>query len=309
MNTLNFKFKSKDGTDIYVNKWSLVEDVKPKGVVQIAHGMAEHIDRYLSFAKALVNEGYVVYGNDHRGHGKTASSPDNIGYFADENGWDLVVDDMHELTNIIKKENSDVPIFIFGHSMGSFLSRTYICNYGKDIKGVILSGTGGDPGLIGNIGIFLAKREMRKHGKKTRSKRMDKLSFGSFNKAFKPNRTDFDWLSRDISEVDKFVEDPLCGEVFTAGFFYDMLLGLRNLMKKDNLTKIPKELPIYLISGEKDPVGKNTRGVLQVFNTYKNIGIKDIKYKFYKDARHEMLNEINKEEVYNDVIHWLNEHC
>lgn len=309
MNTLNFKFKSKDGTDIYVNKWSLREDVKPKGVVQIAHGMAEHIDRYLSFAKALVDEGYVVYGNDHRGHGKTAASPDNIGYFADENGWDLVVDDMHELTNIIKKENSDVPIFIFGHSMGSFLSRTYICNYGKDIKGVILSGTGGDPGLIGNIGIFLARREMRKHGKKIRSKRMDKLSFGSFNKAFKPNRTDFDWLSRDINEVDKFVEDPLCGEVFTAGFFYDMLLGLRNLMKKDNLTKIPKELPIYLISGEKDPVGKNTRGVLQVFNTYKNIGIKDIKYTFYKDARHEILNEINKEEVYDDILHWLNEHC
>lgn len=309
METINFKFKSNDGIDIYANKWTFDKNIQPKAIIQIAHGMAEHIDRYSRFANSLVNEGYIVYGNDHRGHGKTAGSHENIGYFSDNNGWDLVVNDMHQLTNIIKKENPDIPVFLFGHSMGSFLSRTYINRYGKDIEGVILSGTGGDPGLLGNIGIYLTKLEMKKKGKRNRSKRMDKLSFGSFNKCFKPNRTDFDWLSRDTKEVDKFIKDPLCGEIFTTGFFYDMLTGLKSLMKKENIDKVPKELPFYLISGEKDPVGKNTKGVLQAYNSYKKAGIKDIKYKFYKEARHEMLNEVNKEEVYTDIINWLNEHC
>jgi alpha-beta hydrolase superfamily lysophospholipase len=307
MKTENFKFKSSDGTNIFVNKWSLEEDAKPKGVIQIAHGMAEHSYRYSGFAQALTSDGFAVYANDHRGHGKTAASED-IGYFSDENGWNLVVEDMHTLTNIIKRENPNVPVFLLGHSMGSFLSRTYIQQYSKDTAGVILCGTGGDLGLLGNIGMLIAKREIKRIGKRARSKRMDKLSFGNFNKAFKPNRTNFDWLSRDNKEVDKYIKDPLCGEVFTAGFFYDMLGGLKELMKKENIEKIRKELPIYLISGEKDPVGKNTKGVLQAYESYNKAGIKDISYKFYTDARHEILNETNKEEVYKDIIIWLNEH-
>lgn len=308
MENESLTFTSKGGEVIHYNKWIQENNITPKGVVQIAHGMAEHIDRYQSFAKVLTDEGYIVFGNDHRGHGKTAGSPENIGFFADEDGWDVVVEDMHELTKIIKEENPDLPVFIFGHSMGSFLTRTYIQRYGKEIKGVILSGTGGDAGFLGNIGILLAKREMKKKGKRFRSKRMDRLSFGSFNNAFKPNRTSFDWLSRDAKEVDKYIEDSLCGEVFTASFFYDMLSGLKNMMKKENINKIPKELPIYFISGDKDPVGKNSKGVLQAFNTYRKAGIQDVRYKFYKDARHEILNEINKVEVYKDIIDWLKEH-
>ncbi len=304
----HFSLKAKDGIKVYVTKWTMDNDSKPKGVIQIAHGMAEHVLRYEGFAKALTEEGYVVYGNDHRGHGRTAESPENIGYFADDNGWDLVVEDMYELTNIIKEENPDLPVFLFGHSMGSFLSRTYIQRYGKDINGVILSGTGGDAGLLGKLGILVAKREIKRKGKRAKSKRMDKLSFGSFNKSFSPNRTGFDWLSRDNSEVDKYVADPLCGEVFSAGFFYDMLKGLKDLNKKGNIEKIPKDLPMYIISGEKDPVGKNTKGVLQAYNSFRKSGIKDVKYNFYKDARHEILNELNKGEVYRDIINWLNEH-
>lgn len=309
MEIKSFVFTSKDRTSIYVNKWTPNEATKPKAIVQIAHGMAEHIERYSDYAKALTNEGYIVYGNDHRGHGKTAGSNENLGFFADENGWDLVVEDMHELTNIIKIENPKLPIFLFGHSMGSFLSRTYMQRYGKDVNGVILSGTGGNSGLLGNVGILLAKREIKKNGKRFRSKKMDKLSFGSFNNAFKPNRTGFDWLSRDTKAVDKYIEDPLCGQIFTTGFFYDMLYGLKKLMKKKYIKKTPKDLPIFFISGDKDPVGKNTKGVYQAIKTYKKIGIKDISYKFYKDSRHEILNEINKEEVYNDIIEWLNKHC
>lgn len=308
MKTENFKFKASDGTSIFVNKWGLEGGVKPKGVIQIAHGMAEYSYRYSGFAQALINDGFVVYANDHRGHGKTAASLEDIGYFSDENGWNLVVEDMHILTNIIKRENQNVPVFLFGHSMGSFLARTYIQKYSEDIEGVICCGTGGDLGLLGNIGILVAKREIKRIGKRARSKRMDKLSFGNFNKSFKPNRTKFDWLSRDNKEVDRYIKDPLCGEIFTAGFFYDMLGGVKELMKKANIEKIRKELPIYFISGEKDPVGKNTKGVLQAYQSYKKAGIKDVSYKFYTDARHEILSETNKEEVYKDIITWLNKH-
>lgn len=301
----NLFFSSRSGINVYFNKW-FDEKIRPKAVVQIAHGMAEHIDRYSDFAKTLTTEGFIVYGNDHRGHGKTAGYPENIGYFADENGWNLVVEDMHELTNIIRKENPDLPIFLFGHSMGSFLSRSYIQIYCKDVDGVILSGTGGDTGLLGYMGILLAKGEMRRKGKKNRSRRMDRLSFGSFNNSFKPNRTDFDWLSRNNNEVDKYVEDPYCGEIFTAGFFYDFLRGIKDLVKKRNIDKISKCLPIYLIAGEKDPVGKNGKAITETYNSYKKAGIKDVSYKIYEDARHEILNEINKYEVYEDIINWLN---
>lgn len=305
MKYTHFKFTSNDGVDIQAAKWQIKNAAKVKGVVQIAHGMAEHIQRYDRFAQALLDAGYIVYGNDHRGHGKTAGAVANIGYFADKNGWNLVVEDMKELTKILKQENPDLPVFLFGHSMGSFLSRTYIQKYGDDIDGVILCGSGGNPGLLGNIAIFLAKREIKSKGAKVRSKRMDRLFFGNFNKPFAPNRTGFDWLSRDSEEVDKYVADPYCGEVFTAGFFHDMLTGLRALNKIENINKIPKELPVYFIAGDKDPVGKNTKGVLQAYRSFKNAGIKDVSYKFYKNARHELLNETNREEVYTDIIRWL----
>lgn len=303
-----FTFNTSDGVQVFVYKWLPDDSSGVKGVVQLAHGMAEHAARYGRFADALTKAGYAVYANDHRGHGKTAGTQDHVGYFADENGWERVVNDMHTLTGIIKKENPGKPFFLFGHSMGSFLSRHYSMLYSKELTGLILSGTGGDPGPLGKIGLIIAKTEAGIRGRKAKSNIMNKLSFGAFNGAFKPNRTDYDWLSRDNAEVDKYINDPWCGAVFTAGFFCDMLGGLAFINKKENIEKISKHLPILIFSGSKDPVGANTKGVTQVYNSLKDMGIGDVTLKFYTDGRHEMLNEINREEVFSDVIAWLDKH-
>ncbi len=307
MKSDSFKFKAKDGTELFVYRW-VPKKGKVKAAVQIAHGMAEQASRYERFAKALVVEGYAVYAKDHRGHGKTAGDLENVGFFAKEDGWVKVVDDMHDLTKIIKKENPKLPVILFGHSMGSMLARHYIFLYGKDIDGVIISGTSGDPGLLGKIGVLVAKWEKKRKGEKFRSELLTKLSFGEFNKPFKPNRTDFDWLSRDDAEVDKYVKDPYCGGVFTTSFFCDLLIGVNAIHDMKNVAKTPKDLPMFIFSGEKDPVGKGGKGVRAVHRMYEKLGVKDLTLKLYPDARHEMLNETNRKEVFADVIKWLNDH-
>ena len=306
MKASTFIYKASDGAKIFAYKWLPSGKTKIRAAVQLSHGMAEHAARYERFAKQLTAAGYAVYANDHRGHGKTAGSLENVGYLGDDHGWEKAVDDMHVLTGLIRKENKKAPIFLFGHSMGSFLSRQYAMLHGGELAGLILSGTGGDPGLLGKIGLFVAKREAAKKGKRTKSPFLDKLSFGAFNKAFKPNRTSFDWLSRDNDEVDKYVADPYCGDVFSAGFFCDMLGGLAFINDRNNIRKIPRDLPVYLFSGSLDPVGANTKGVRQVYNSYIGAGIRDVTYKFYEGGRHEMLNETNRDEVFADVIAWLN---
>jgi alpha-beta hydrolase superfamily lysophospholipase len=306
---VDFTFQTNDGFEIFAKKWFKEGESKPKAIVQMAHGMAEHITRYDSFARELVAHDMYVYGNDHRGHGETGSNTNSIGYFADEQGFEKVVQDMQILTTIIQKEYPDVPVFLFGHSMGSFLSRSYIQLFGDSLSGVILCGTGGNPGLMGKIGKMIAAREIKKKGRKTPSPLLNKLTFDSYNKAFQPNKTEFDWLSRDENEVDKYIDDPLCGGIFTTGFFYDFLSGLGTINKPQNLKLIPSMLPIFLISGSKDPVGgKNGKGVLMSMQSFKQAGIKDVSVKLYEDARHELLNEINKDEVQKDIIHWINTH-
>ncbi|MDP4091097.1 MAG: alpha/beta hydrolase [Bacillota bacterium] len=304
----NFIFKSDDGTDIFVYNWTPDNDVKVKGIVQIAHGMAETAARYERFAETLTGSGYIVYANDHRGHGRTAGSVEKLGYLADNNGFDWLVKDLHQLSVITKKENPSLPLFLLGHSMGSFAAQRYIMLYGDELNGAVLSGSNGKQGMILNLGLLLAKNEIKKHGRKAQSHKLSRMTFGSYNNAFKPNRTEFDWLSRDNHEVDKYIKDQFCGTVFTAGFFYDFLTGLKEIEDKKNLSLIPKKLPIYIFSGEKDPVGKFGKGVIRLLNTYKSYGIKDITYKLYKDGRHEMLNETNRYEVMKDIIHWLNLH-
>jgi alpha-beta hydrolase superfamily lysophospholipase len=207
---------------------------------------------------------------------------------------------------MIKAENPMLPLYLLGHSMGSFLSQRYVQLYGNDIHGLILSGTNGRQGLILDLGLVIATLEIKLKGRKKRSKILNNLSFGSYNNMFKPVRTGFDWLSRDEKEVDKYIEDEYCGGVFTAGFFYDFFKGLKDIEKKTNMALVPKDLPIYIFSGEKDPVGKCTKGVLKLIGEYKSLGIKDINCRFYKDGRHEMLNEINRDEVISDLLQWLN---
>jgi alpha-beta hydrolase superfamily lysophospholipase len=305
-----FSFKTDDGTEIVTKKWIKAKDSKPKAIVQIAHGMAEHIARYDSFAKELVANNLFVFGNDHRGHGETAKKPNgHYGYFADENGFEKVVQDMHQLTRIIESEYPQTPIFLFGHSMGSFLSKRYIQIYGNRLSGVILSGTGGNPGIMGKLGKMIATREMKKIGRKTPSPLLHKLTFGNFNKAFRPNRTEFDWLTRDERQVNQYIDDPQCGGVFTSGFFYDFLDGLGTVHQPRNIDFVPSELPILLISGIKDPVGgRNGIGVMKSMQAFQQAGVRDVSIKLYEDARHELLNEINKNEVQKDIIDWIYNH-
>lgn len=300
-----FTFQTNDGVEIYYCKWDDSENQPPKGVIQIAHGMAEHILRYVDFAQHLVQAGYIVYGHDHRGHGRTAKRDEEIGYFADENGFDKVVDDVKQLTTIIQQEHPHLPIILFGHSMGSFIARRYVQLYGDEIAGAIFCGTGGDPGLLGKLGKIVAMRECRKKGRRTPSPLLDQLSFGNFNKQFEPNRTKFDWLSRDEQQVDLYVEDPMCGEVFTGGFFLDLFSGIELIHRKEEMNKMPKNLPMLFISGDKDPVGNNGKGVKKVVDLYQRAGVKSVSLKLYQNARHEILNETNKEEVFRDIVAWV----
>jgi len=306
MKTEELSFIDSENVTIHYYKWSDDNIVNPKAIVQISHGMAEVAKRYERFAEALTSMGYIVYANDHRGHGKTAGIIENLGYLGDNDGFLWLVKDMQELSVIAKNENIGLPLFLFGHSMGSFLCQRYIQLYGKEINGVILSGTNGKQGLILDLGLLIAKFEINKNGRKAKSNILNKMSFGSYNKSFKPVRTEFDWLSRDTSEVDKYINDDFCGSIFTAGFFQDFFIGLKEIEKNSNISQIPKELPIYLFSGSKDPVGGYTKGVMKLINTYENLGIRDVEYKFYEEGRHEMLNEINKDVVIRDIIKWLN---
>jgi len=298
------KFQSND--DINIVYYKHTPEQNAKAILIITHGMAEHAQRYDGFANFLNKNGIVVFAHDQRGHGKTAGSVENLGFFAEKDGWQKVVNDLGSLIKIAKEEFQNLPIFLLGHSMGSFITRTYILQNSDSVNGAILSGTAGSAGLLGKIGLALTSIIMMFKKKNSLSPLMNKLSFGDFNKAFKPNRTDFDWLSRDNEQVDKYINDRYCGTIFSVGFFNDMMKGLELVNKADSANKIKKDLPIYLFSGDKDPVSKNGKQVKDVFNMYKNVGISDVSMKLYPDARHETLNETNKDEVYNDVLNWIN---
>ncbi len=298
-----FTYKGVDGTEIHARSWVSVQN--PKAIVQIAHGMAEHMGRYDAFAQFLNDQQIIVYGNDHRGHGKTGEAANSIGYFADKDGFETVMEDLYQLTTIIQEKHPNIPIILFGHSMGSFLSRRYVQKYGDVLTGLILSGTGGDPGFIGKVGKYLAKREIKKVGAQTASEKLNKLTFGNYNKKFNPAQTDFDWLTRDRKEIDNYINDPFCGFVCSTGFFYDLLDGLEVIHRMENRKRTPKDLPIFLIAGDKDPVGNYGKGVKEVYKGFQRIGITDITYKLYPGARHEILNELNREEVMKDIFEWI----
>ena len=298
-----FSFLDKEGKEIKCYKW--IPRKKAIGIIQIVHGMTEYALRYDYFAERLCEQGYVVYAHDHRGHGETATSNEERGYIADNEGFDILVEDVKELTDIIKKDNKDLPIIIFGHSMGSFVSQRYIELYGKEIQGLILSGTDGKPQLHTKLGIIISKIEILIRGRKAKSKLMDKLSFGNFNSKFKPNRTNYDWLCSVDEEVDKYIASPMCGFICSTSFYYDLIRGLWKIHKEKNLNSIPKNLPILIFAGDKDPVGNFGKGIINLYECYKRLGINNIKYKLYKSGRHEMLNEKNKDEVIDDILEWI----
>ena len=223
-----FSFIDKEGKEIKCYKWE--SEGEARGVIQISHGMTEYACRYDYVAKKFSENGFIVYAHDHRGHGETSKSEEERGYIADKEGFDLLVEDVKELSDIIKKENEELPLILFGHSMGSFVSQRYIELYGDKIDGVILSGTNGRPDPITKLGIIISRDEMILRGRKAKSKVMDKLSFGDFNSNFKPNRTDYDWLCSVDEEVDKYIADPQCGFVCTTSYYYDLIRGLWKIL-------------------------------------------------------------------------------
>jgi alpha-beta hydrolase superfamily lysophospholipase len=301
----HFTFTDTDNKPIFVYHWGVEGSQTPRAIVQIAHGMAETAARYERFAQVLSVAGYEVYANDHRGHGRTAGHPDQVGIIG-ENGFSKMTDAMAQLTDEIAIRHPGIPIVLFGHSMGSFLAQQYMYRYADKVSGVVLSGTNGRHSSMIWVGIRIAELLASTKGEEHRSKLLMKLSLGSYNKAFQPNRTVCDWLSRDEAEVDRYVADPFCGGVFTASFFRDFFRGLLDIHQAKHMKRIPKQLPILLFAGERDPVGRMGKGVIQLLETYRSLGIGQVSCKLYPEGRHEMLNETNRDEVTHDIIEWLN---
>lgn len=307
MKSSTFIYKDQDDIKIFVYKWT--PDSEPyKAAIQISHGMAEHAARYERLAEKLTSSGYICYANDHRGHGKTAGDLENAGYLG-PGGWESTVKAQKMLTEIIKKENPTIPFFFLGHSWGSLMAQDYIQQYIDDLKGVILSGTSGyiDEMAL-ELGKSMTEKDLKKFGPLKRAEKLDSLTFAAYNKPFEPAPTKFQWLSRDQEEVNKYVEDPFCGFIATISFYDELLYGLTKIWKEENERKIPLELPIFLISGSEDPSNDKTKNLLKLIERYKNYGIKDLTYKIYEGARHEVFNETNREEVFKDVIDWLDSH-
>lgn len=292
--------KSVCGKPLQVYIWP-VEN--PRAAVQLVHGMAEHMGRYDRLAQALNGAGYAVVGHDHLGHGPMAEKGE-LGYFGPRDGWDCLIRDMHQVTEYMKKRFPGVPCALLGHSMGSFAAREYLIRYGKELNAAILSGTGWHPAALAVSARCMAALSGAFSWTKP-ANFVNSLGFGSYNKAFEPARTPFDWLSRDEKEVDKYVADPLCGFVFTARGFYDMFGGLRELSRLNRLGSMPPDLPVYFLSGAMDPVGTQGKGVRTVAEQFKNAGMKDVTVRLYEGGRHEMFNEINRDEVTADLIGWL----
>ena len=304
--TLGYFFAD-DGVKISYFKW--IPDKEIKGIVLIAHGMAEHSERYDDFAGFLNRNAFAVFANDHRGHGKTAGSTDRLGFISEENGWEIMVNDFLKMKEEVKSQYPAKPLFALGHSMGTFIIRDIMLEDKKavstDLEGVILSGTGCGLGLMGKIGKLIFKSEIGKKGADGKSQLLHDMSFGKYNKSFRPNRTEYDWLSTNNDNVDRYIEDPCCGTVFSASFFRDLAYGIEKVNNFKNIKNINKNLPIFLISGKEDPVGNFSKGVKKVYSNYIKAGIPDIQMNFYEGLRHEILNETGKEKVYKDILNWL----
>ena len=301
--TENFSFLSADGMhQIQCRLW--LPQVPPRGVVQIVHGVAEHMGRYEDTARFLAGRGFAVCGEDHLGHGRTAADG-KYGYFGPENGWSLLVQDIAQLRQRMGQCFPGLPYFLLGHSMGSFLTRTYLIQYPGTVTGAVLSGTGQEaPGLVA-MGQALAALLCRLRGPEYVSGLVYSLSLGNYNRPFRPNRTDSDWLSRDEASVDAFLSDPLCGFRPTVGMFRDMLGGIRFIGSPGNAARMDLATPVLFLSGDRDPVGSMGAGVQRVVKLFRDAGCGDVTVKLYPGARHEILNETNRREVWDDLLRWL----
>lgn len=277
---------------------------EPIGVLQIVHGMAEYIDRYDNFAKYMTEHGFNVIGHDHLGHGHSVSDERDYGFFAEENGDKIIIEDMHSVTQYAREKWEELPNFILGHSMGSFCLRQYLTKYSNDVFGAIIMGTGWIPSAAALLGKTIATNTCKSKGSHTVNPLLIKLTLEPYNKPFAPARTNCDWLSRDEKQVDLYVNDKLCGFDFTAGAYKDFFTVLEKIAKNRQLIGMRKSLPILITSGSVDPVG-GKKACEKLNAQYKRCGIDDVTLKLWENDRHEILNELDKSDVYRYIYNWL----
>jgi alpha-beta hydrolase superfamily lysophospholipase len=278
--------------------------VKAQATVQIVHGLAEHAGRYARLAAALNSAGYVVYAIDLPGHG-SACPPEELGLFAISDGWQRCLEGIESLHRRIEMEYPGLPHFLLGHSMGSFLVQQFMQKLHHGLAGVILSASDGPPNLLARAGRWVARLERARLGPRGRSALLQAFAFGKYNRAFRPNRTAYDWLSRDEREVDGYLADPACGFNPTTQLWIDLLDALNQLHRPPHLARIPKDLPVIVLAGELDPVSAKTRGLQKLLRLYQKAGLQKVTHRFYAGARHELFHETNRDEVTTDLISWL----
>lgn len=297
-----FSFPSCGAGSIHCYVWEPEGEIK--GVVQIVHGIAEYMPRYDDFARFLNSKGLVVVGEDHMGHGNSLAQGEVKGYFT--GGWLSAVADTHTLQRKMAEEYAQLPYFLLGHSMGSFMVRTFLFTYpDAGLRGALLSGTGWQPGFALAAGKAMCRAEAKRHGLTATSERINKLMFGSYCKGIDPVRTPHDWITSVDAVVDAYEEDPLCGFDATIGLSMDMLDGLKLIEDRKNLEKMPKSLPVLFYSGDHDPVGAMGKGVEKSYRAFRAAGMENVTIKLYPGGRHEMHNEKNHTEVYADVWNWI----
>ncbi|MCF5144078.1 alpha/beta hydrolase [Pseudomonas edaphica] len=303
MNHSTFWLTANDRSRLYVNQW--LPDGPAKAMIMLSHGMAEHSGRYARLAEALCAAGYGLYAPDQRGHGRTADEG-TLGLYAEKDGWNKVVGDLASLNQHIGQQQPGLPIILLGHSMGSYIAQAYLLHHSASLNGAILSGSNYQPVALYRAAGVIARLERARQGLRGRSALIDFLSFGSFNKAFKPNRTAFDWLSRDPLEVDKYINDPLCGFRCTNQLWIDLLGGLQQISKASNLAQIDPGLPIMIMGGECDPVSEGKR-LKSLAHALREAGCQNLQLNIYPQARHEVFNETNRDDVTADVLKWLDQ--
>ncbi len=298
-----FFYLSKDGsTTIHAIEW--IPEGKEKGIVQICHGMAEHIDRYHEFAEYLSMRGFYVVGHDHLGHGRSVSEPEKFGYFHETDGNAYVIADMHQLRIRTEKMFPGSPFFMLGHSMGSFLLRQYLGLYSGGLSGAVIMGTGDQSDIVLVGGKLVCKLLASIKGWDYRSNFVHNLADGAYTKKYGAG-----WLSKNTENVEKYKKDPMCGFCFTLNGYYHMFSGMKKMNEQEKAGKTSRKLPLFFVSGGDDLVGNCGKGVKKVYRTYKSRGYLDVEMKLYRGDRHEILNEADRQEVFQDIFDWLVKHA
>lgn len=304
----DFYFDSRDNTSrVHAVRWT-PDGENVVGILQVVHGMAEYAGRYEELAAYLTDKGYVVTGEDHLGHGQSVGEGGTRGYFCERDAATVVVRDTHRLKKMTQELYPGVPYFILGHSMGSFMVRNYICRYGTGIDGALILGTGMQSGPLLALAKGLAALTGLFRGEKHVSPFLNKCAFGAYNKRIPHPATPFDWLSRDADKVRAYMEDEDCGFVFTVNGFRTLFTLISRVRDRKNLEKIPKGLPLFLASGEEDPVGDYGKGVKRAYESLKAAGVEEITLKLYPGDRHELLNETDRQKIMEDIAEWLTKH-